>query len=198
MKTKIMLETLVLAASLTATQAGAAPISLQGSTITGTYNGAAEGMLGLDQLFEAKPGSNTTAIDPTDQGGVEFLSADYLFGFDFSTSGQLTVMLNASTALPGDYRAVFDFGAALGQRIGGVTLLDTSAIGSLPAFSVVNEHTIAIDLSSVTWNSEFGFFSAQIDAAAAVPEPGSIGLALAGVAGFALARRRSSATRPQR
>jgi hypothetical protein len=46
----------------------------------------------------------------------------------------------------------------------------------------------------VNWNSEFGTFSAQLDAAAAsVPEPSSIGLALAGLTGFALARRRKSA-----
>ena len=82
MKTNIILETLVLAAALTASQASAAPISLQGSTITGTYNGSAEGMLGLDHEFAMEPGSNITAIDPTDQPGVEFLSADWLFGVE--------------------------------------------------------------------------------------------------------------------
>lgn len=193
MKTKIILETLVLAAALTASQVSAAPISLQGSTITGTYNGSAEGMLGLDHLFQAEPGSNVTAIDPSDQPGVEFLTADFLFGVDFTTTGLLTVFSNGPVAAPGDYRMVFDFGAGLGQRIGGFTLLDTSGIGSLPAFSVLNDHTIAIDLSTVTWNSDYSAFSAQIDAAAAVPEPGSVGLALAGMTGLVLARRRRSA-----
>ncbi|CAN7566507.1 PEP-CTERM sorting domain-containing protein [Massilia sp. LjRoot122] len=191
MKTKIILETLVLAAALTASQAGAAPISLQGSTITGSYNGSDEGMLGLDHGFATEPGSNTTAIDPSDQPGVEFLTADFLFGVDFTTSGRLTVILNETVPDPGNYRMVFDFGVGLGQRIGGFTLLDTSGTGILPALSVLNDHSIAIDLSSVTWNSEFGEFSAQIDAAAAVPEPDSFGLALAGLAGLALARRRS-------
>lgn len=191
MKTKNILETLVLAAALMASQAGAAPISLQGSTITGSYNGSPEGMLGLDHRFAAEAGSNTTDIDPTNLGGVEFLTGDYLFGFDFSTTGQLTVMLNGLSVAPGDYRVVFDFGASLTQKIGSFTLLDTSGIGALPVLSVLDGHTIALDLSNVSWNSAFGAFSAQIGTAE-VPEPGGIGLLLAGTAGLALARRRKA------
>ncbi len=201
MKTKIILETLILAAALTATQAGAAPISLQGSTITATYNGSAEGMLGLDHWFAAEPGSNTTAIDSSDDPmNQEFITSDFWFAFDFSSTGRLAVTLNDDPAnLPaGDYRASFDFGASLAKPIGSFTLLDTGGIGGLPALSVVNDHTIAIDLSSVTWNGAFSTFYAQIGDAAAVPEPGSIGLALAGVAGLAMSRRRKGVARAQR
>jgi hypothetical protein len=190
MKTKTILETLVLAAALTATQAGAAPISLQGGTVTATYNGSAEGVLGLDHLFQAEPGSNTSSIDPNGYGELEFLTADTFFGIDFSPSGMLTFYLNAESVEAGDYRLVFDFGASLAQGIGSFTLLDTSGIGSLPTLSVLSDHRIAIDLSSVTWNDAYGMFSAQLGTAAAVPEPGSIGLALAGLGGLALSRRR--------
>jgi hypothetical protein len=191
MKTKTILETLVLAAALSATQAGAAPISLQGTTLAGTYNGAASGMLALDNNFQ--PGSNTSTIDPNGWEEIEFFTADALFGIDFSNTGQFTVYTNAFVTVPGDNRMVYDFGASLGQRIGGFTLLDTSGVDKLPLLSLVDEHTIAIDFSQVNWNSEFGTFSAQLDAAASVPEPGSIGLALAGLTGFALSRRRKSA-----
>ncbi len=45
MKTKKILETVVFGAALMAGQAGAAPISLQGSTITSSYNGSFDGMV---------------------------------------------------------------------------------------------------------------------------------------------------------
>jgi hypothetical protein len=198
MKTKFIMETLVLAAALTATQASAAPISLQGGTVTATYNGAADGVLGLDHAFAAEPGSNTTAIDPAGYPDLEFLTADALFGFDFGIDGLLTVYSNTPGIPPGDYRLVFDFGASLAERIGSITLVDTDGIGSLPGLSVVNGNTIAVDLSSVSWNDDFSMFTAQIDAAAAVPEPGSIGLVLAGVTGLAMSRRRRDAARAAR
>jgi len=85
MKTTTILETLVLAALATG-QAQAAPLSLQDAHITATYNGSAADVLGLDHLFAQEPGSNTSTLDPTDSG-VEFLTADFLFGFDFCGFG---------------------------------------------------------------------------------------------------------------
>lgn len=194
MKTKKTLETLVLAAALFAGgQAGAAPISLQGSTVTGTYNGSADGMLGADQLHQPGSGSNTTAVSAADQ---EFISADAGFIFDFTTDGQLIVWRNDPLLpVPGDYRFVFDFGASLAQRIGGLTLLDTGSIVGQPGLAVLGNSSFALDLSNLAWDDGWVNFSLQIDAAAAaaVPEPGALGLLLAGAAGFAVSRRKAAA-----
>lgn len=191
MKTMI-LETLVVAA-LAAGQAQAAPLSLEQATITATYNGAAEGMLGLDHDFQLEPGSNTTRLDPLD-AGVEFITGDALFGFDFSRTGLLTIYSNSPAPGPeqGDYRMRFDFGSTLPAPITSFTLLDGSAIGGLPGLSVLDDHSIGLDLSQLTWNGDFGFITAQIGTADAadVPEPASIALLMAGAAGLASSRRK--------
>ena len=75
----------------------AAPLMLQDASITATYNGAADGMLGLDYGFAAGPGANTSKLDPTDTG-VEFFTSDFLIGIDFSTDGLLTVIANYAVA----------------------------------------------------------------------------------------------------
>jgi hypothetical protein len=182
MKTKTILETLVVAAALAASQAYAAPISLQGASITGSYNGSGDGMLGLDGGYGA--GSNTTTLDPTDTS-VEFLTSDFLFGFDFSNNGMLQVWSNGQIPT-GSYTMKFDFGSSIAQPVASFTLVDTSAIGGLPVLSVLDSHTIGLDLSKVTWSGDFVSFSAQIGT---VPEPGSIPLVLAGVAGLGAIRR---------
>lgn len=90
---KTIMETLV-AAVLATGIAHAAPLPLQSAVINATYNGSADAIVGLDHLFQVEPGSNTTALDPSGTG-VEFLSADVLFGFDFDASGLLTIVANA-------------------------------------------------------------------------------------------------------
>lgn len=189
MKTKKILETLVLAAACMAGQAGAAPVAFEGSTITATYNGSAAGALGFDQLYQPGPGSNITAFSATD---MEFITGDAGFIVDFLANGIVTVWRNEPLPAPGDYRLVFDF-AGLAQDIGGLTLLDTGSIGTFPGLSVLDGRRFALDLSNVTWNGDFVNFTLQVDAAAAVPEPGGVGLLLIGAAGFALSRRRPRA-----
>jgi hypothetical protein len=186
MKKTMILETLLVAAALAAPHAKAAPVSLQGATITATYNGSASDMLGQDGGYA--PGSNTTAYDPG-VTGIEFMSGDYLFFFDFSDTGVLTVTNNMSVPT-GTYRAAFDFGSSLSQPITSFSLLDASAVGGVPAFSVLSDHSIELDFSSVTWGADFLSFSAQLGNTppAAVPEPGSIALVLAGLAGVAATR----------
>ena len=90
MTTKILLAALATFACAAA-PAFAAPISFDNATtITATYNGASNAVLGLDHNFQLEPGSNTSRLDPFD-AGVEFLTSDFLFAFDFSRTGLLTV-----------------------------------------------------------------------------------------------------------
>ena len=190
MKTKKLLGTIA-GAFLAMGTAHAAIMPLQGSTITATYNGQASGMLGLDHGFAVEPGSNVTALDPSGTAGVEFLSADFLFGFDFAADGQLTIY-NNSPIPTGAYSLRFDFGNTLAAALTSFTLLDATAIGGIPALTLIDGHTIGLDLSQVSWNSEFGSFTARLDAQVnAVPEPASAALLLLGAAGLLLSRRRA-------
>lgn len=189
MKIKRTLGTLA-ACFLAVGQAHAGPVSLQGTTITASYNGAASGMLGLDHGFEPAAGSNVTALAPSD---VEFITGDFRFIFDFSESGLLTVFNNSDDPVPpGTYTMRFDFGAGLASAITGLSLIDGSAIGGLPLTTVEDAHSITLDLSNVQWLGQYGMFTAQLDAQAPgqVPEPGAMPLLLVGAAGALLASRR--------
>ncbi|MES2152463.1 MAG: PEP-CTERM sorting domain-containing protein [Pseudomonadota bacterium] len=190
MKTKILMETMALAV-LGLGSAHASTISLQTATVTATYNGAASGMLGLDHLFAAEAGSNITKLDPADSGDIELLTADYLFGVDFSSGGALNVLANGPIP-SGSYVMRFDFGTTLAHAINGFTLTDMGGNGGAPLLTIINDHTLQLDLSNITWNGDFSMLSAQI---ATVPEPGSTTLVFAGLAGLALTRRARTARR---
>ncbi|MEO7578819.1 MAG: PEP-CTERM sorting domain-containing protein, partial [Massilia sp.] len=183
-----VLETLALGAALAFGQAQAAPISLAGSTVTGTYNGAGAGVTGLDHLFVAEAGSNTTAVVDND---LEFLTSDAVFAFDFSNSGLLTIYAN-DTLPAGAHNFTFDFGASLLAAIGSFSVVDPSGITGAPVLTVLNSHAVSLSLTNVSFNEQFGAFTAQFGGAAAtaVPEPGSIALLLAGATGFGLSRRK--------
>ncbi|MFL6631997.1 MAG: PEP-CTERM sorting domain-containing protein [Massilia sp.] len=94
----------------------------------------------------------------------------------------------------GDYKLTFDFGATLPAAITRFTLLDGSAADGVPGLSIVDGHTIAVDLGGLAWHGDFGSITAQIgaaDSSASVPEPAVPALLLAGAAGLAFSRRRA-------
>ena len=193
MKTKHLLQALALVA-LGQGAVHAAPLMLQDASITATYNGAADGMLGLDQGFAPGPGANTSKLDPTDTG-VEFFTSDFLFGIDFSADGMLTVIANYAVA-PGAYSMRFDLGNAL--PVTAFTLTGMGGVTGMPGLSIIDSHTIALDLSGVDW-SEFGAFSARLETATAVevPEPGAPAILMGGLAALALVQNGRKGRKPR-
>jgi hypothetical protein len=192
MKIKKIVETLVLAACCTGS-AQAGVISLQNASITGTYDGQGSAMLGLDGGFG--PGSNTTHLSPYNPD-AEFITSDYLFVIDFDASGN--VIIAANDVIPASAHVMrFDFGSSLPANIASLSLTDMGGNGGAPTLSVIDAHTIEFDLSGITWNGTFSSFTAQLGSAdaSAVPEPGSITLLFAGLAGLALVRRPRLTTR---
>lgn len=172
LKTPTLISALALA--LAGASAHAAVLPLQHATITATYNGSADGMLGLDHEFATEPGSNISKLDPTDVG-VEFFTSDFLFGIDFAANGMLTVLANS--ALPAGATTMrFDFGNSLANPISAFTLVGASGASGAPGLSIVDAHTIALDLAGVEW-AEYGSFTAQIGTDVALPEPAGIACA---------------------
>jgi len=173
--------------------AHAAVLPLQNAVITASYNGAGAAVLGLDDGFAGSPGGNQSALDPLN-ASAEFLSADFTFGFDFAADGTLSIYNNSGAPLdPGAYSFRFDFGSTLAAPITAFELLDGSAVSGLPVFSILDGGTaLGLDLGALTWSGNFLPVTASIEAAdiAAVPEPGSLSILLAGAGAIALARRR--------
>jgi hypothetical protein len=172
----------------------AAVMPLQNAVVTATYNGDGASMLGLDHGFASEAGSNTTGLDPSGTG-VEFFTADALFGFDFGADGSLTIYNNAPIPT-GPYAFRFDFGTSLAAPLASFTLASMAGAAGTPLLSVLDGgHALGLDLTGVNWDGGFGTISAQIAAqasAGSVPEPRSAALLLGGFGAMLLARRRKA------
>lgn len=178
-----MATTLALAALGASTaHAQALPLPLQNAVVKASYNDDNAGMLGLLSGFESGPNSHITTLDPTDIG-VEFFTADALFGVDFSAAGALTVIANIVPP-PGAYSMRFDFGSSLSLPISSLSFTGANGASGVPVLSIIDAHTLALDLSGVTW-SEFGSFTAQITTASPVPELPPAAMLAAGLASLA-------------
>lgn len=161
--------------------AHAAP-PLEHAVISASYS--AGGMLSAADDYA---GSNISGLDPNN-AYVEFFTTDFLFGFDFAADGQLTIY-NNNPVPTGAYSASFDFGTSLGAAIKGFVLTDAGANGGTPVLSIVNDHTIAIDLSAVEWHGDYSTLQTSI-VLQAVPEPAAAWLLMAGLLGLGLHARR--------
>lgn len=196
MKKTMILETLA-AALFAVGQAHAAPVSLADATITATYQGSAAGMLGNDTGFATVPGSNVSKIDGTDQ--VEFITSDFLFGFDFSPTGLVSIYPNMQPDPAANYSFTFDFGSTLSTPITGFALDTHGVLDKVPGLTIgSDQHSIAIDLSKLTWNDlDYTPVTVQLSSDLApsnVPEPASLALVLAGAAGLLGGRRKRRTT----
>jgi hypothetical protein len=73
-----------------------------------------------------------------------------------------------------------------------------NAVIGIPGLSIIDSHTIALDLSGVDW-SEFGSLSARLETgtAVAVPEPAAPAILLGGLAALALVQTGRSGRKPR-
>ncbi|GAA5157636.1 PEP-CTERM sorting domain-containing protein [Viridibacterium curvum] len=159
--------------------------TLTGVTITGTYNGSASGLLGVDSGFDTIVGSNITHLDSST---VEYLSSDFLFMIDFSESGSIT-FFGLPDATASSY--VFDFSfSGLNGVISSLSSTSLTGISGTPVLNIIGSNSIRVNLSNVSWTNGVDGYTAQLTVSP-VPEPTNALMLLAGLGLTAAALRRS-------
>lgn len=175
---------LLVAAGLLAASAASAAVLEAGVPVTGSVDGSAAGLLGLDAGYEAVPGGNTTALTDAD---IEFIAADFSFMLDLGSDGRLRLWGNVESG-PVAGRVVDLVFADPALTLGLPAVTDASHLlsGSLQ-FQLLGPQSVRLTFTDLQFDEPFAFVDAQL-ALAPVPEPAPAALLALGLLGLAARR----------